>query len=299
MVWSLTASIWGDLWLWHHPLNGCARSFLLHIYSRKRVKRDLSTICEQTLTNAAERKVPPGSPFYHDYTRIDGVSGPAEIQPDWIWAEESSGNGFHPLTFSNKREELWCIHNSDSHLQQQSTTRCCDVCLLNVLTSFSGSEGLLLNRAEWGRGWVDWDPVNGGWGWNRWRLARLSVIIKKICQVCFLMETTSQSVCEHLSMNETAHAITNPGRLSFKEARTAWDVLCCSHYVCLNKSEPGNIMEWLRLVPHHRLGRAMQFFWSILRKLGSCLWSHFRFNHTWSTWTTSHGIYRKVNVMRL
>lgn len=188
-VWSLTVSLRGgsDITLWTAALAPFCSTFIQETRKKRspsNLRLDTYKCCGATRSKAFPKSA-SWEAFYHDYTRIDGVSGPAEIQGDWMWAEESSGNGFHPLTFSNKREDLRCIHNSGSHLQPPSTTTCCNVCLLMLKPSVGGSEGLLLNRAVWGRlvgsRWVDWDPVNGGWVW----LARLSIIIKTSVRCAF------------------------------------------------------------------------------------------------------------------
>lgn len=56
---------------------------------------------------------------------------------------------------------------------------------------------------------------------------------------------------------------------------------------------------WLRFCPIWSWAEASCSSQVSLRKLGSHIWSHFKFNHTWSTWTASGGIYRKLNDMRL
>lgn len=115
--------------LWHRCLN---RLGLLlstrHSFKKKEENRPLSNLqidtykcCGRTdgatLRRVCFRKVPAGSPIYHDYTRTNEVTWPAEIWWNWIWVVqwlcpclparlfktlwESSGHLFHPLTFSN------------------------------------------------------------------------------------------------------------------------------------------------------------------------------------------------------
>lgn len=115
--------------LWHHCLN---RPGLLlstrHSFKKKEENRPLSNLqldtykcCGRTdgatLRRVCFRKVPAGSPIYHDYTRMNEVTWPAEIWWNWIWVVQwlcpclparlfktlwkSSGHLFHPLTFSN------------------------------------------------------------------------------------------------------------------------------------------------------------------------------------------------------
>lgn len=115
--------------LWHHCLN---RPGLLlstrHSFKKKEENRPLSNLQLDTYkccgrTDGATprrvcfRKVPAGSPIYHDYTRMNEVTWPAEIWWNWIWVVQwlcpclparlfktlwkSSGHLFHRLTFSN------------------------------------------------------------------------------------------------------------------------------------------------------------------------------------------------------
>ena len=104
-----------------------------------------------------------------------------------------------------------------------------------------------------------------------------------------ILYSTKKHGCPHLSNNKHCWSVLR------------WYQYCSFFYHflleqlwCTLRNRGG-----LRRLPCQKLGRGRQFFWSILRKLGSRLWSHFRFNHTWSTWPASHGIYRKLNVMRL
>lgn len=78
-VWSLTASD-SDVILRMAALAPFCRTF---IPENKKKKSFLSTLRLDTYKcdtkQSVFRKVPPGSPFYHDYTRMDEVSGKAEM----------------------------------------------------------------------------------------------------------------------------------------------------------------------------------------------------------------------------